>query len=237
MDHSPAQPASEAMPVAHAEFAFRSASKITNTLTAMLLLYIAINVASIGSNYAQVALLTAFENGTYQAEIIAMEDADANDERQLIIGFLRGGFYVLSALTFLLWQNRLLHNTKALGAPNMPSKWAWLWYAVPVMSLWKPYYVLKSISQASLSPSAWQWASVSRLFPVWWTLWIVSLALSGVESSYLSRAEEVNELIIATWMMLSVNVVEISLSIVFLLLIRTISLQQVAPSTEFSTVE
>lgn len=214
------------------EFAFRSAKLLTNALIGILLIYIAINVASIGSNYGQVLLLNAFENGTYQAEIIAMEDADANDRRQLVIGILRGGFYLFSAIAFLLWQNRLLHNTKALGAANMPSKWAWLWYAVPFVSLWKPYYLLKSISQASQSPSCWQSMSVSRLFPLWWTLWIVSLALSGVESSYLNRAEEVGELIVATWIMLSANVIEIALSIVFLLLVRTISLQQVRLSAE-----
>lgn len=112
------------------EFAFRSAKLLTNALIGILLIYIAINVASIGSNYGQVLLLNAFENGTYQAEIIAMEDAGANDRRQLVIGILRGGFYLFSAIAFLLWQNCLLHNTKALGAANMPSKWAWLWLSL-----------------------------------------------------------------------------------------------------------
>ena len=83
--------------------------------------------------------------------------------------------WVVTAVLLLLWIHRANHNARQLGAADMdftPMR-AVGWYFVPVAWFWKPYEVMKEIWRASVDPSDWRGASVSRLLRYWWVLWIV----------------------------------------------------------------
>jgi hypothetical protein len=67
------------------------------------------------------------------------------------------------------------------------------------------------------------------LLPVWWTLWLISVFVSGVASHALDQAEEAPQL--ANAFVLASHVAQIPLDVVFILIIRQIYRMQMEQST------
>jgi len=84
----------------------------------------------------------------------------------VVLAYIAGGFWIYNAAC----------NVRALGARGLQTSpgWAVGWFAVPVMSLLRPFQAMEEIYQASMSPSAWRAQPTSWLLRGWWAAWLVA---------------------------------------------------------------
>ena len=153
-----------------------------------------------------------------------------NDLRQGLIGLVQGGTYIALVVLFCLWIPRANRNARALGATGMrfTPRWCVIWYVIPIMNLFKPYQAMKEIWMASVPADAtpWQQRAASPLLGWWWALWLAS-GVAGRLSFRLSwRAEELDEILRASWATFVADALDIPLAIVAMLLVRGIHARQ-----------
>ncbi|HEU5116180.1 MAG TPA: DUF4328 domain-containing protein, partial [Isosphaeraceae bacterium] len=160
-----AQPASPKKPGA------LTFQKNPQTLTAFLILMLwaslAFEVLSLFGDYAQLRLIS----GPFTEA-----EAEANDNRQSLIGVGYLVVFLVTAITFLKWIYRANLNSRGFGAQNMQfsPRGAVGYYFVPFVNLVRPYQAMKEIWQISHGPSHWQANPGSALLGWWWALWLIS---------------------------------------------------------------
>ena len=190
------------------------------------MLYAQIIVASISilSGYLEYQLLSDYQNGVYTSQEMAVADGEASDQRQGIIGVVYLVVFVISGFLILRWIHRANYNARQLGAENMEFTPGWSigYYFIPILALWKPYQAMKEIWKASKNPSNWNSQSVSRLLPIWWSIWIISNILKQAIFNLSMRAEELNELINLNIITQVSNTLDIALALVLLAMVSNI---------------
>lgn len=82
--------------------------------------------------------------------------------------------------------------------------------------LWKPYQALKEIFKASHPDFThdWQQAPHPSIFPLWWTLWIISNFIDQAAFRSAFRADTVDELIASSWITFVSDALDLPLGIV-----------------------
>lgn len=143
----------------------------------LLIAGIVLDLIAVGSVAAQIELLSRAMAG----QIITQAEAAANDSRQQILAVLQGGVWFITAVLFLMWLHRAYRNLPTLGARHLKYSpgWAVGGFFVPILSLVRPFQVVRKIWQASdpnvLDDSAWQRAETSALVGWWWAFFLISL--------------------------------------------------------------
>lgn len=86
--------------------------------------------------------------------------------------------YTISVLLSLFWMYKAHKNIEQKGIKNLDfsNKACVYWWFVPILSLWKPYYVVKEIFLASKFSNDWKNKSALFLI-VWWWLFLISIPL------------------------------------------------------------
>ncbi|MCK6439330.1 MAG: DUF4328 domain-containing protein [Planctomycetes bacterium] len=126
----------------------------------------------------------------------------AVDETWGALGNVQFLLTIACAITFFLWQYRIVRNLPALFADGrkFTPGWAVAWWFFPIANLWKPYQAMREAWRASSprltsTPTDWKKEENSAMLPLWWALWIVSNVL-GAEVTRLSfRADTTDEYI------------------------------------------
>lgn len=213
----------------------RNASSLTKWLKIFLYASIVINVIAVFSGILQYQLLSDFKQGVYTSIPLATAAAEANDERQQIIGVFNISFFIITAILFLRWIHRANYNVRQLGAKNMKFTpgWAIGWYFIPIASLWKPYQAMKEIWKASKKPDDWETQSGSPILPWWWFFYIMFSYLGVVSIRHVLRAKlakELNELIEATTFSIAYDISSILFAILTIVLVRRIYEMQTSQS-------
>src|SRR5262245_47029848 len=72
---------------------------------------VVIDLLAVGSDFLEWRLIAGAEGG-----VLTVADAEANDTRQAVMGFLQFAGYVAGAILFLRWFRRAYLNLPALGA-------------------------------------------------------------------------------------------------------------------------
>jgi hypothetical protein len=93
-------------------------------------------------------------------------------------------FLALAIVSFCIWIYRANRDARTLGVTDMTFSppWAVAVGFIPVVNLIGPYRAVKEIHQASSyhtrgsGGSSWRGAPVPWLLPLWWGVWIASLA-------------------------------------------------------------
>lgn len=204
---------------------FRNSDSLTRWVKYMLYAQIIVASISILSGYLEYQLLSDYQNGVYTSQEMAVADGEASDQRQGIIGVVYLVVFVISGFLILRWIHRANYNARQLGAENMEFTPGWSigYYFIPILTLWKPYQAMKEIWKASKNPSNWNSQSVSRLLPIWWSIWIISNILKWAIFNKLSmRAEELNELINLNIITQVSNTLDILLALVLLAMVSNI---------------
>lgn len=203
---------------------FRNSDSLTRWVKYMLYAQIIVASISILSGYLEYQLLSDYQNGVYTSQEMAVADGEASDQRQGIIGVVYLVVFVISGFLILRWIHRANYNARQLGAENMEFTPGWSigYYFIPILTLWKPYQAMKEIWKASKNPSNWNSQSVSRLLPIWWSIWIISIILAHAIFSLSMRAEELNELINLNIITQVSNTLDILLALVLLAMVSNI---------------
>jgi hypothetical protein len=163
---------------------YRSSRTLSRWLVAILLLFMALDVAVSGAN----AVITL-----RHPEILD-EDAEFSSPGEVIAALvllLGGTGTVLALITcavlFCVWIRRANRNASALGARGMAFTpgWASGWFFIPFANLFKPYQVMREIYQASdpdrddegdegaLLSLHWSNQPAPTHMKLWWGTWIV----------------------------------------------------------------
>ena len=112
--------------------------KLTNFLKVLLISSILPAGAGVLSGWQEYQLLASSQRGMK----ISAAEADSNDVRQAMIGFLQLGLFALTGIIFLNWIHRANANTRSRAAKGMGFTPGWAvknYYFIPIVILWKPY--------------------------------------------------------------------------------------------------
>ena len=189
---------------------------------AFLWISLALEVLSFFSGYLQYGLLQLAANGTE----ITINEANANDMRESIIGICSMVVYIITAVMFIMWFRRAYFNLH-IKVKNLiyTEGWAAGCWFVPFINLYRPQQIMRELYEEtrallskkgllsidSISTSAIGW---------WWALWIISNILGQLVFRISMKAESVDELITTTVMSMISNIVGIPLAIVAIKVVK-----------------
>ena len=186
-------------------------------------------VVSIVSTFQEINLLQGIADGAYadisDAEFWAM--AESNDSRQAIVGVLYLATFLVTVVTFLMWQYRVRKNADYIGITGLRFSPAWVvgWWFVPIMSLFRPYQVMKEMWQSNYHNRYEQNenSEVSGLIGWWWGLFLLGEFISNISLSVYLRSDNIDTLILTDWFDIGSFVILIVSAIIAIVLIREIS--------------
>jgi len=108
-------------------------------------------------------------------------------------GVLRFLAFWVSAVLFCIFSYRSVKNIE-IYKPNWFDTgpvMSFVWYIVPIASLFKPYTVMKDIWRATFTPHDFV-GDTPRLISLWWAAWICSFIV-GSFSDFMTEASGANE--------------------------------------------
>ncbi len=195
-------------------------TSITKFLKIMLWISLGIVIISLLSDLMQMNLISS---GSF-----SQEQAEANDTRQQIVGWLDLVAFVVTGITFLKWiyrANTNCHGFRAQGMKFSPG-WSIGWYFIPIASLWKPFQAMEEIWKVSINPLNWQNEQGSPLLAWWWVLWLISGFLGQASFSMSMSADTISSLQASTTVSILLGIVDIPLYIIAVSLVSEIFKKQ-----------
>lgn len=158
------------------------------------------------------------------------EELGTGDLVVALIGLFQMVVFLSTAVFFLMWVYRVNKNARALGADWMTFTPGWSvgWFFIPFANLWKPYQAMKEIWQASFSPTRQDESVSVSILSAWWTLWLLSNILAQTSIRLTFRAKEISEHMIANYVSLSSDLLDIPLTFVAILMITRLTRAQMS---------
>jgi Domain of unknown function (DUF4328) len=185
-----------------------------------------LDIVGIVSSYLQLNLLQKIQNGANPPESVLY----SNDFREQIIALLYLTVFVISAVTFIQWFRRAYYNLSIRTKCNHAEGWAAGGWFVPIMSLFRPYQIMKEMwtkTTKLISPDSHNAGQDGNaLIGGWWALWIIG----GFVGNYVMRSsfsgETVDAFIDSTIGDMILSAIGIPMAIVTVLLIKSYSLRE-----------
>tara|TARA_R110000868_G_scaffold411789_1_gene711107 strand:- start:84052 stop:84732 length:681 start_codon:yes stop_codon:yes gene_type:complete len=204
------------MIVQMSNYVFRKSTGFTEVLISLILLSAILNGVAVVYGYHQYELLVSAKNGVD----VNMDEAGSILVHQLMIKVAQLGFRVIVGIQFLMWVYRMSRNAHCVktGKPTSSPGWAVGCYFIPILNMWKPYLIMKEIYEAFR-----QRPSYSKVLPLWWTAWVLSSAVGGFTSYYMSRAETVGELLVASRWAIALDVSLVFLDVAAALMVYVVN--------------
>ena len=206
---------------------FKDPTGLTKFLRVLLVLGVILSAIALWSGWLEYEMLADAKAGSYPSEA----QANSNDTRQAVIGFVQFGVFIFTFIVFMVWIHRANHNARKLGTEGMKFSpgWAVGWFFIPIANLWKPYQAMKEIWKASkYSSPDWKNQQADPILGWWWALWIISNTLGRASFRMSMRAEEVHELIRASMTTLISDAISIPLNIIAIVLVGKIFHMQIS---------
>ena len=211
------------------QFRYRSASRLVTLLTLLLIVDIVLGFVSAGSDWIEIRLLTDLREGLE----VDQERLDQTDLRQMIIALIQMAQFLVTATIFALWIIRTNKNAHVLANRDLEHSPGWSvgWYFVPFANLVKPYQAMKEIWTASTVPRreddlADPSGPGSSILVWWWGLWLLANGLGQVSFRMTLRADTIDEVLQASWIMLASDVLDIPLALVTMMLVLGLQARQ-----------
>jgi heme/copper-type cytochrome/quinol oxidase subunit 2 len=148
------------------------------------------------SAVAILALVAALMIGVnlYSDVSVPVEDTPPGMAALLLSGIaliLYAIIYVICIVFYLMWLYRARGNLPALGVTDArwSPGWSVAWWFIPIMSLFRPYQVVKETWQASdpASSPGWRRDVPPAIFGWWWALFLVDSIGSNVTERLSTR--------------------------------------------------
>jgi len=210
---------------------FRDPSLLVNWVEICLWACLCLAVVGIATRIVSHGILTDLRDGTYASAALSATASEAFDRRERFLNVMELFLFAVTSVLALKWIHRANFNARQLGAEGMrfTPGWAVGSFFIPVVNLWKPYQAMKEIWKASSSPSNWQGAPSGALLGIWWFLWILSaFANYAVLRFFWAIGERIQDFIAANALAAVMGVLEIPLTVSFLILVKKIHKMQMA---------
>ena len=199
--------------------------------TMFLIIHGMVAIAAIVSTYAEIDLLSRIERG----EHVPVSEATSSDERQSTIGMIYTASLVLAVIAFIVWMHRAYKNLAALEqVPNFATWWPIFGWVIPIMSLFRPYQVMKELYGAS-SPAVQGGRATTPLMPWWWGAWLASGWIGTMVAWAFLRGEEARDFIVADQFDIGSHVIWLVGLVLALILVHRITSNQQAKYEAKST--
>ena len=195
-----------------------------NAITLIWIVLI-LEVISLISGYFQYDLLQTVANGGE----ISMETATANDTREQMIGIIYTIAYIISAITFIQWFRRAYFNLHLkVNHLSHTEGWAAGSWFVPIISLYRPYQIMKEIYQETRELLIKKGIDYKQSFSTstlgwWWTLWILNNIIGQFVVRYSLKAESIEELTTSAVASMIGDIIGIPLALITVKVIRDYS--------------
>jgi hypothetical protein len=155
-----------------------------------------------------------------------LQEADANDARQGVIGVLQFLLLVVTAVFFIRWFKRAYENVP----PNRRRYgigWTIGSWFVPFLNLWRPKQIANDIwrdtnPRVPLSVSE----HVSPLLHLWWAAFLASTLISNAAGRAAFSAETIEGLRTTSVMYAIADTIDIAAALLAIWAIRTITARQ-----------
>ena len=170
-----------------------------------------VDVVAIGSDIAEYRLL-----GTDYT----VDEANANDNRQAVIGAVQLLLLVATAVLFIRWFKLAYEHLDEVGGERRYGpRWAiWGWF-VPILGLWRPKQIANDISHAGGEPES----GLSTLLNGWWAAFLLSTWASQVTLRLVLRAETTEELRRAAVGYVVADTLDLVAAVLALLVVRALT--------------
>lgn len=182
----------------------------------------AIEMASLISGYFQYDLLKSIQNGG----AVTIEEANANDNRELIIAILNMIVFIISAITFIRWFRRAYYNLHQLvSSLSHTEGWAAGAWFVPIVSLYLPYQIMKELYKKTKhlllqsNSDMPVYLSITSV-GIWWTLWIIQNIIGQVAFRVTMNAETIDGYILGSLFNIVSSILFIPLTLVTIKVIK-----------------
>lgn len=135
---------------------------------------VVMNLIAIISGFFELELLNRIANGSFTEQ-----EANGNDIRQGIIGFIQTGLIIATIVMFLNWFRRGYANIDRAGLDTEENDSWTIWgFVVPIISLYKPYKMMREMvdkMKAQIANSDLSYENTgTSIIGWWWTLFIIS---------------------------------------------------------------
>ncbi len=182
------------------------------------------NVVTIISYIMQYSLLISAKNGL----IITEKIANMNNIRVQILAYINSVILIASIIFFLFWFNRAYENLqKRFLKCNYDSGWAIGSWFVPILSLFRPYYIMKELiirTKLILTHRKIDFKNDRLSFVgLWWTFWIISNIIYNKNLNMVKLDTTLDTLIFSTILHLIINILNVTLSVFTILMINRFS--------------
>lgn len=146
---------------------------------AVLVVFIAIAVISVAATISDLLEINLMD-GIIAGDSVTTTDANANDNRQMIVGVLQTACLIAGAIVFIRWLTAAYRNADVVapGTRRYGHGWAIGSWFVPFLSLWRPKQIVNDVWRAGGRDAAD--AEPGALLGLWWTAFIVSNWVAGI---------------------------------------------------------
>ncbi|MFI6792997.1 DUF4328 domain-containing protein [Nonomuraea sp. NPDC050383] len=168
----------------------RPVRSLANLALGALALDCLAGVASAASDVWEVSVIDRLLTDPYS---VSDAELDASDLVYTGSAFVQKGTFVVAAVAFLVWLFRVRSNAELLAPDGHrhPRPWLVLAWAVPIVCWWYPKQLVDDIWAASRPAAP---PRRLRVITAWWTLWVLTSAVTYVASRVLGQADEVESL-------------------------------------------
>lgn len=192
-----------------------------NAIT-LIWIVLVVEFVSFISSYFQYDLLQSVAHGNF----VSLEEANANDTRELWMGIITIVSFLISAITFLSWFRRAYSNL-GIKYGNLSNSDGWVigsWF-IPIISLYQPYEMMKELYEKTKKLLVGRHLIAEKNLATkhlgwWWGLWIISSIFGQVLFRLSLRAVSLNELINITLAQMLLFIVDIPLAFLAVHVIR-----------------
>jgi uncharacterized protein DUF4328 len=160
---------------------------------AVLFVFVAIAIISsvaCVSDFLEINLMDRIIGG----ENVSEAQADANDNRQMLVGFVQFAAYVAGAIVFIRWLRAAYRNVDVVapGTRRYGHGWAIGSWFVPFLGLWRPKQILNDVWRAGGRDAAD--AEPGALLGLWWTAFLIANWAANISSRTLFGDQTPEEL-------------------------------------------
>lgn len=189
-------------------------------------MYCVFIIGAIISTLFEVVLLERI----YNDDFFTYEEAEFNDKRQLIISTIQFLFYLFSMGFFIRWfyyGYKKLHEIDNMFLLYKPKMAIWGFF-IPFINLVRPYKIAKEIltnnkTLIEKKDEEYKFDSKDYIVVTWWTIEIISNIYGNIVFRMSLRAEEIDELILNSKMIILSDFLNIVAAIVTIYLIKHIN--------------
>ena len=201
-----------------ARYTVKDVAGLARWIRWLLIADIVIGAAAIVSGLMEYKFLSDIQAGVHSDNPDIMALAEANDLRQMAIGFTQIGLFIVAGILTLIWLYRINANLRATGVNDLryTPGWSIGCYFIPLLNLWAPFQAMKENWKASGDPLNWRTQETPAILGWWWFLWLLNSVLSTAAYRFADRAGEIDTLLQSNILTNVSTAAGIALSLVFL---------------------